>query len=1021
MLRRHAFALVAALVASSGNSALAVSGLTLESGCVVAGDAVNATVEIPECRPAICPGDPPPVTVTLSSSSRHATVPASVVIVRRPGSPGTASFLVRTANVSIEQTATIRASCGSLSKTATLRIVPRSALFQSFSLDAAQVIGGSPTQLVFGLGCRAPAGGLEVEITNPRPELLSTPPRVTIPAGQSEFRLTAVTTPVPARVIVPLRATAAGRTFSRTLVILPGSINLTFPAGHGIEVTQGIQYFDDPAFKDNDVPLFSGRPTVVRAYLDTNTPIAIQHIEGRLLTRACGSGAAWRVYTPIDVTATAHPTFNLRRVREDTERRFTLDFLLSPDDVPLDGCLEMQVEINPANPEREIVETDYDDNVLRERFEFRPSYDLSVKFIRVDWCPGCPGDDNPRLLAPFDHVPRIAGYLAQVFPVSDVRYHYSSKDLKITRFEPSDFRKEGAWGWVLFKLAVRRGLSIGENPFIHYCALVHRDVPRDGIGGYAYLGSINCRDLLAVPRCTASRADRPDIVAQEIAHNVGRCHAPCGNPADLDPDWPSTSNPDAEIGHTGFRMDDLTPLPGSPAESRVDFDGDGDLDDDDIFFDFMSYCNDNWVSPYTYRRIYFSEIAFRTAGLGVAAGAADQTEDHLMIGGVIEHDGEVHLGSFYHRELPAGSRAERGEGPLSLRLVSGGGDVLFERRFNTFHSDHDGDEQEATGPFFQTIPYAPDTAHIELVRGGELLASRTVSASPPEVKVLTPGGDAHGPDEPIVVTWTASDADGDDLTFAVLFSADDGATWEALATEVRETSFELDSSRLAGSEKALVRVIASDGVHNGSDDSAPFAVASKAPEVVILAPTSGTVVTAGVSLLFRGTGSDPEDGGLPPEAFTWSSQLAGEIGTGDSVAATLEAGVHRIELEARDSDGQTSTDAIVVTVLEPDSKVEAGRVRPGDCNRDGVTDISDPICLLTFLFLDNDVELPCGDGTADDASNVLLLDSNGDTHIDISDPIHLLGWLFLGGPEPFLSTECVSIPGCEESCNAGDQ
>jgi VCBS repeat protein len=97
---------------------------------------------------------------------------------------------------------------------------------------------------------------------------------------------------------------------------------------------------------------------------------------------------------------------------------------------------------------------------------------------------------------------------------------------------------------------------------------------------------------------------------------------------------------------------------------------------------------------------------------------------------------------------------------------------------------------------------------------------------------------------------------------------------------------------------------------------------------------------------------------------------------------------------------------------------EGGLQLPGDASQDGWLDISDPIRLLSYLFLGLR-PIPCNDG--DPASlrggSLLLLDSNGDGRIDISDPVHLLAWIFFGGPPHALGASCRTIPGCPPSCS----
>ncbi len=89
---------------------------------------------------------------------------------------------------------------------------------------------------------------------------------------------------------------------------------------------------------------------------------------------------------------------------------------------------------------------------------------------------------------------------------------------------------------------------------------------------------------------------------------------------------------------------------------------------------------------------------------------------------------------------------------------------------------------------------------------------------------------------------------------------------------------------------------------------------------------------------------------------------------------------------------------------------------PGDCNQDNRLDISDPICLLLYLFSATPDALPCGDGTETDPANILLIDCNGDGTIDLGDPITVLTILFNGGSPHPLGRDCTPIEGCPDVC-----
>lgn len=101
---------------------------------------------------------------------------------------------------------------------------------------------------------------------------------------------------------------------------------------------------------------------------------------------------------------------------------------------------------------------------------------------------------------------------------------------------------------------------------------------------------------------------------------------------------------------------------------------------------------------------------------------------------------------------------------------------------------------------------------------------------------------------------------------------------------------------------------------------------------------------------------------------------------------------------------------------------------PNDCNQDGLADISDAVCVLGHLFLndppivpfdaDDPDARPCGDGTINHPAARALLDANEDGAIDISDAVVLLGYLFLGDPPPLNGVACKRIVDCQEVCVA---
>jgi hypothetical protein len=79
--------------------------------------------------------------------------------------------------------------------------------------------------------------------------------------------------------------------------------------------------------------------------------------------------------------------------------------------------------------------------------------------------------------------------------------------------------------------------------------------------------------------------------------------------------------------------------------------------------------------------------------------------------------------------------------------------------------------------------------------------------------------------------------------------------------------------------------------------------------------------------------------------------------------------------------------------LERDS-TKVLRYKPGDCNGDDNVDISDVVCLISYIF---------SGGTP---ACLAASDANGDGSIDISDPVYLIAYIFSGGSMPGTSLLC---------------
>jgi hypothetical protein len=94
------------------------------------------------------------------------------------------------------------------------------------------------------------------------------------------------------------------------------------------------------------------------------------------------------------------------------------------------------------------------------------------------------------------------------------------------------------------------------------------------------------------------------------------------------------------------------------------------------------------------------------------------------------------------------------------------------------------------------------------------------------------------------------------------------------------------------------------------------------PTCTIDAPADGAAKPFEEEWTFQATATDPQDGALSGGSVRWESDLAGTLGTGETIQHTFSlSGTHVIECVATDSDGNSSSAQISVTVESPRAEI----------------------------------------------------------------------------------------------------
>jgi hypothetical protein len=253
-------------------------------------------------------------------------------------------------------------------------------------------------------------------------------------------------------------------------------------------------------------------------------------------------------------------------------------------------------------------------------------------------------------------------------------------------------------------------------------------------------------------------------------------------------------------------------------------------------------------------------------------------------------------------------------GDYSIRLFNAANAQLADYPF-TPASDSSENQIGALG-FSQVVSFVAGTRQVKIIRlsDGKVLTSTAISANPPVVSNVALLGAPNPVAGTVTLGWSASDPDGDSLTFDIFYSRDGGATWQPVRSGVAAPSVTIDSAQLGGSGNAILRVVASDGANTGQADSAPFTVAAKPPTPMILTPGNGTHIHYGQLVNFSGAAIDLQDGGVTGAGLVWSTP-AGTLGTGEQISSTsLPVGANVITLTATNSASLSASTTVTVIV-----------------------------------------------------------------------------------------------------------
>ncbi len=526
----------------------------------------------------------------------------------------------------------------------------------------------------------------------------------------------------------------------------------------------------------------------------------------------------------------------------------------------LSGSVRLEVEVNP---DRGVTESNYGNNITSTNLSFVDGGDLRIAWLPVHYNPG--GYTGPQ--DPSERIAKGQAWLVSTFPVSHTRVKY--------------------YPWPGITWAGNVNVGTGGEKLLNYLIRLlqlSQARPRpDHVYGWLPTSVFWGNGLGQFPGHAAFGNDTDGrwrrTMTHEFGHNYNLGH------------WDKT------IGTHGFDV--------AAREVR-----------EDTRLDFMVPArleNEAWIAPGQYTYLHERIVATNQREARPAEAVATE---YLLASGLIDQDGTVTFDVF-NRQVQTDPLDNPPVGTAyCLELYDAQNTKLSSQCFDVSYGFGDSTNPVTTAPFALTIPFPPNARQIVLKHEGATVATRTISNHKPTVNVAPVTGGAIK-----TVSWTASDPDNDSLSYSVLFSNDNRVSWYAVATDVTQTTFALDTATLPGGSSAYIRILASDGVNTAEGDAGPFTVSGKAPTALIISPADQAVYAPGDTVVFVGDGMDLEDGSLPDGSLTWSSDKDGELGTGRTLErSNLREGDHTITLTVVDSGGTQATAHLVLHIRRPSSQ-----------------------------------------------------------------------------------------------------
>lgn len=376
-----------------------------------------------------------------------------------------------------------------------------------------------------------------------------------------------------------------------------------------------------------NAPVIAGRPGLVRVYVAPADGWQPHDVTATLKVMAADQTLA-----SIDATITVNGPSN------DSDKSTLFEFSLDATQFTSAATFSVEIRDPSATPQPDdATGAWYPSDGTMDSLGAVDNTEVKIRFVPLKY----DADSSGRLPdTGATQIQRFHDTLYRMYPTSKVTVDVHAAVPWSTQIGPDG----SGWDEVMQAVSDLRTSESAPND-VYYVGLF---APAPSLQAFCSQGCVLGVAPLATPADVASRMalvvdysgqEPADTLNQELAHAMGREHAPCGSPAGPDPKYPY---PQGKIGLLGYDI------------LNKDF-----INPNSLFRDFMSYCTPIWISDYTYnglwKRMKFVNAAHREAGPTQPYRFVSVARDgSLKLGHVVQQSelpgGEVHAATFHAQD-----------------------------------------------------------------------------------------------------------------------------------------------------------------------------------------------------------------------------------------------------------------------------------------------------------------------------------------------------------------------------------